>query len=175
MALLPVMNVFARFISLLQTLGVTVQLLKLVLFAQLAAAFGASSSMSPLWQVVPLLVLIVLYWLYVRFFVPMASLVDTISEVRGNALTTYGCALVSTLLGVVSVTAAEQAIQLPDLHRLGRSHRPACHCHSSVSRHALSVFCAAVRLQVIGCACDLGTFVCCIIVAVMPATNYQTM
>jgi hypothetical protein len=160
---------------LLQTLGVTVQLLKLALFAQLAAAFGASSSMSPLWQVVPLLVLIVLYWLYVRFFVPMASLVDTISEVIGNAPTPFGCALISTLLAVVSVTAAEQARQPPGLDRLGRSHSPACQCHLSLSRHALPVFCAAVRLQVIGCACDLGTFVCCIIVAVMPATKYTTM
>lgn len=36
---------------LLQTLGVTVQLLKLVLFAQLASVFGNSSNISPLWQV----------------------------------------------------------------------------------------------------------------------------
>ncbi len=35
----------------LQTLGVTIQLLKLVLLAQLAAILGSSSNISPLWQV----------------------------------------------------------------------------------------------------------------------------
>jgi hypothetical protein len=61
---------------------VTVQLTKLVLFAQLAAVFGASEAVSPLWQVVPLLVLIVVYWAYFRFFVPMASFEDMVTEVR---------------------------------------------------------------------------------------------
>jgi hypothetical protein len=85
-----------------------VQLTKLVLFAQLAAVFGASEAISPLWQVVPLLVLIVVYWAYVRLFVPMASFCDMAAEI-------------------------------------------------------------------LGCACDLGTFVCGIIVAVTPNTRYITM
>jgi hypothetical protein len=108
MALLPVMNVFAHCIpTLLQTLGVTVQLLKLVLFAQLAAAFGASSSVSPLWQVVPLLVLIVLYWLYVRFFVPMASLEDMVGEVSW-----FGSVLLSRTKWRLSCIVQQQGLKI---------------------------------------------------------------
>ncbi len=29
--------------------------------------------------------------------------------------------------------------------------------------------------QILGCACDLGTFVCGVIVAVVPATDFRTM
>lgn len=78
-----------------QSLGVAIQLLKLLLFAQLAGVLGslggdASSSAageagggaSPLVQVVPLLALICAYWAYLRWAVPMADLWDLMAEVR---------------------------------------------------------------------------------------------
>lgn len=78
-----------------QSLGVAIQLLKLLLFAQLSAVLGslggqsssssageAGSSVTPLGQVIPLLVLIVLYWAYIRWAVPMADLWDLVAEVR---------------------------------------------------------------------------------------------
>ncbi len=65
-----------------QTLGVTVQLTKMVLFAQLAAALSTDSGSKPLGQVIPLLVLTLAYWAYLRIFVPLASFVDMFGEVR---------------------------------------------------------------------------------------------
>ncbi|PRW60718.1 hypothetical protein C2E21_0718 [Chlorella sorokiniana] len=98
----------ARAVQVAKTLGVTVQLTKMVLFAQLAAALSASdssgSNSQAVWQVIPLLVLTVVYWAYLRIFVPLASFVDMFGEV-------------------------------------------------------------------VSCACDLGTFVCGLLVAVLPASN----
>mgnify|MGYP001811098030 CR=1 FL=1 len=52
------------------------------MFAQLAAVFGSvGAGANALWQVIPLLVLIVLYWAYVRFFVPLAFFADLAAEV----------------------------------------------------------------------------------------------
>ena len=65
----------------MQTLGSTVQTLKVVLFAQLMAVFGNGEGTSAILQVVLLLALTVLYWGYMRAFVPLAAFGDMLSEV----------------------------------------------------------------------------------------------
>jgi len=66
----------------MQSLGIAVQLLKMVLFAQLASSVGGGEGKDALKEVVPLLALTTAYWLYVRIFVPLNKLADVLSEVR---------------------------------------------------------------------------------------------
>lgn len=81
----------ARIRDTCKTLGVALQLMKMVLFAQLASVLatagnpGTSSSSggaTTLWQVIPLMTVTLLYWTYMRLFAPMASLADLAAEVR---------------------------------------------------------------------------------------------
>ena len=80
----------------------TVQLTKMVLFAQMAAALSTSDSSGggsrALGQVIPLLVLTLVYWAYLRLFVPLASFVDMFGEVgrrAGNTAVGPSCRLPS--------------------------------------------------------------------------------
>lgn len=57
----------------------------MVLFAQMAAVLSVTSESGggsrALAQVIPLLVLTLAYWVYLRLFVPLASFVDMFGEV----------------------------------------------------------------------------------------------
>ena len=74
----------------------TVQLTKMVLFAQMAAALSTSDSSGggsrALGQVIPLLVLTLVYWAYLRLFVPLASFVDMFGEVGAAGWEHHGWA-----------------------------------------------------------------------------------
>ena len=170
--------------AVLQTLGVTIQLLKLVLFAQLAAVFGSSGAQSALWQVLPLLALICLYWAYVRVFVPMAHLADAVAEV--SALQCTGgsgwrwhaaaagrspallCLLERGVSVLVAVLPSRQPLQqTPRMSLPGFGLHPPPNTHTSPTIHRL--------LQAISCACDLGTLVCGVVVASLPSTAIHTL
>ncbi|PSC71772.1 T9SS C-terminal target domain-containing [Micractinium conductrix] len=88
-----------------KTLGVSVQMLKLVLFAQLAATLGEREGSSALLQVIPLLSLTLLYWLYVRLFVPMNVVEDIIAEGISCAadVATFVCCILVAVLPPTSV------------------------------------------------------------------------
>jgi hypothetical protein len=149
---------------------VTVQLTKLVLFAQLAAVFGASEAISPLWQVVPLLVLIVVYWAYVRLFVPMASFCDMAAEVRRA-----GCTGDTTVLLLHLLRSIEPCFAPLNAPRClaGPPNQPRAAPPPRTPPTPPTT--PTTPPQILGCACDLGTFVCGIIVAVTPNTRYITM
>jgi hypothetical protein len=165
----------------LQTLGVTIQLLKLVLFAQLAAVFGSSGAQSALWQVLPLLALICLYLAYVRVFVPMAHLADAVAEVSALQCTGGRC--------IACTLAREQHSSCQKVPRLLKGGARQCwwHCAGDIAMCgrpcALSPLSFSyaptphsnLLMQAISCACDLGTLVCSVVVASLPSTAINTL
>jgi hypothetical protein len=99
------------------TLGVSIQLLKLVLFAQLAAVLssvgsGTSSKSAALWQIIPLLLLTVFYSVYVRLFVPLAGLPDLVGEIL-NCACDLGTCICGLMVACLPVT------RYNELNRLG--------------------------------------------------------
>ncbi|PRW58310.1 hypothetical protein C2E21_3288 [Chlorella sorokiniana] len=107
----------ARMREATHTLGVSIQLLKLVLFAQLAAVLssvgsGTSSKSAALWQIIPLLLLTVFYSVYVRLFVPLAGLPDLVGEIL-NCACDLGTCICGLMVACLPVT------RYNELNRLG--------------------------------------------------------
>jgi hypothetical protein len=78
----------------LQLLGITIMLFKLVLFADLLA--GMSTGVSPVLQVVLLLTLTAVYWVYMRVFAPPNELSDLAVEIAATLCDagTFACGLI---------------------------------------------------------------------------------
>lgn len=158
----------------------TVQLTKMVLFAQLAAALSvpsgsdSASSSKGLGQVIPLLVLTVLYWAYLRIFVPLASLVDMFGEVGGFGGWFWWVGAERRQLrcksgGPLLLGLHQSALWLHCLVTAA----PLLEALLPVSWAFLT--CVWVGnpcpLQVVSCMCDLGTFVCGLLVAILPTSD----
>ncbi|KAL4433769.1 hypothetical protein ABPG75_000210 [Micractinium tetrahymenae] len=94
-----------------QTLGVTLQLAKMVAFAQLAAVFSVSHGHGGLWQLTTLLVLILLYWAYVRLLAPLAA-PSLAAEIISCA-----CDLATFVCGIIVISLPVERYQ--DINRLG--------------------------------------------------------
>lgn len=88
---------FEKAREVLQLLGITITLFKLVLFADVLA--GMSTGVSPVLQVALLLVLTVIYWVYMRAFAPPNELADLAVEIAATACDagTFICGLVVAL------------------------------------------------------------------------------
>lgn len=78
----------------LQLLGLSISLFKMVLFADLLA--GLSKGVSPIVQVTLLLCLTTLYWVYMRVFAPPNELSDLLVEVASTACDagTFACGII---------------------------------------------------------------------------------
>jgi len=164
----------------LQSLAVAVQLVKMVLFAQLAAAVGGGEGSSALREILPLLSLTVVYWIYVRVFVPLTTFFDVFSEVSGTSFVCCG--------------TAPQGHCLPEgRHELGpcpavmfgvlllalRTQPSPKHQQQTTDSQTLGSLPSTLRssslLQLVTSACDVATFVCGIFIALSPPTNASGM
>ena len=99
----------AKLIS--QLLATIVTTFKMCLFINLLAAFGSDNGPSPLTQVILLLVLTVVYWMYMRFLVPICDIVDLSAEVIATL-----CDAGTFISGIVLITtSAENTSQIVNL------------------------------------------------------------